>query len=192
MLIGTNEDEFKASTMSVEIQCPKINTNIRDKSCIVVFPRGTSDNRLNRTIVEEIMRNEWKDLFNHVLSFGNMDFSRKWIFHFDTMQNNDRAVAKEIYINNLRVKTVHATKRFNILKIDWVPFWTNLDDLAKIVTNIDGISGQFIDIWSGRGDKILKDSTQVILRFYEVPNVDLSHHNIYTIMMIITAEFFSS
>ena len=37
------EDEFKACNISVEVRSPKINENIRDKSCIVIFPRGMSD-----------------------------------------------------------------------------------------------------------------------------------------------------
>ena len=47
--------------------------------------------------------------------------------------------------------------------------WTNLDDLAEIVSKIDGVSGQLVDSRWGRGDKINKDSTQAILRFYKDP-----------------------
>ena len=116
------------------------------------------------------MRQQWGELFDHVISFGNIDFSRRWTFCFDNSHNNDLAVAKEIYINDIRVKAVHATKKFNILKIDWVPLWTNLDDLANIIKNVEGVNGQFVDSRWGRGDKISKDSTQVILRFYKDPN----------------------
>ena len=169
-----SEDDLKASTMSVKIKCPKIETSVRERSCIVSFPRGTSENRLNRVIVENIMRNEWGVLFYHVVSFGNIDFSRKWIFHFDSDQNNDIAVAKEMFINVLKVKTTHATKRMINLKIDWVPLWVNLDDLAKIIQDINGVTGQFIDIRWSRGDKVSKDSRQVILRFYKDPNEDFA------------------
>ena len=165
-----SEDEMKAATMSIKIKAPKINSNVRDLSCIVTFPRGTSDNRLTRPSVEVIMKREWSELFDHVISFGNIDFSRKWVFKFDTIQNVEKAVAKELFINGNRVKTDHATRKFNILKVDWVPIWTDLDDLAEIIKNINGTSGQFVDIRWGRGDKITKDSTQAILRFYKDPN----------------------
>ena len=136
------EDEMKAAKFSVEIEAPTIKNNIRDRSCIVQFPKGSSEFRLNRSIVETIMRREWGTLFEHVISFGNVDFSRRWVFAFDNLDNNDLAVAKEIYINNSRVKTTHATRKFNILKIDWVPLWTNLDNLAKIIKKVKGISVQ--------------------------------------------------
>ena len=165
-----NEDDLKASTMSIQIDSPQINHSIRDKSCIVFFPRGITESRLNRNLVEELMSREWGDLFNHVLSFGNIDFSRKWIFHFDNNSNNDRAVAKEIFINGTRVKTIHATRKFNILKIDYVPLWIDLDDLGHKLTKVKGISGQHVDSRWGRGDKVTKDSTQVIMRFYKDAN----------------------
>ena len=117
----TSEDELKAAMMSVEIATPKENENVRDRSCIVSFPRGASDMWLNRQIVKDILAREWGTLFKNVISFGNIDFSRKWVFFFDTMENNDKAVAKEIFINGIRVKTEHATRKFKILKIDWVP-----------------------------------------------------------------------
>ena len=99
-----NEDELKAAMMSVEISAPKENDNVRDRSCIVSFPRGTSNVRLNRQIVKEILTREWGTLFDNVISFGNIDFSRKWVFYFNTIENNDRAVAKEIFLNGTRVK----------------------------------------------------------------------------------------
>ena len=151
-----NEDEMKASTMSVEIKAPKINTGVRDQSCIVIFPKGSCEGRLNRSMVEIIMKREWGDLFEHVISFGNIYFSR-WIFCFDNINNNDLAVSKEIFINGNRIKTSHATKKFNILKVDWIPIWTDLDDLAEIIRNVKGVSGKFVDIRWGRGDKISKD-----------------------------------
>ena len=61
------EDEMKATNFSVKIEAPTIDTSIRDRSCIVQFPKGTSDARLNRGIVETIMRREWGELFNHVV-----------------------------------------------------------------------------------------------------------------------------
>ena len=169
-----NEDEMKAQRMSVQIKAPKINSNIRDKSCIVTFPRDTSENKLTRAVVETVMKREWGELFNNVRSYGNIDFSRRWIFHFDTEKNNEEAVQKEIFINGSRVKTEHATRKFNMLKIDWVPLWTNLEDLAQIFKGINGVSGQFVDIRWGRGDKISKDSTQAILRFYKDPEQEFN------------------
>ena len=77
------EDEFKACNISVEVRSPKINVNIRDKSCIVIFPRGMSDERLTRHSVEQLMISQWGELYEHVIQFGNIDFSRKWIFTFD-------------------------------------------------------------------------------------------------------------
>ena len=62
------EDEMKATNFSVKIEAPTINTSIRDRSCIVQFSKGTSDSRLNRGIVENIMRHG---------CFGN------WIFPND-------------------------------------------------------------------------------------------------------------
>ena len=181
-----NEDELKATTMSVEIESPRIDESIRDKSCIVFFPRGISENRLNRVLVEEIMRNEWKDLFDHVISFGNIDFSRKWIFHFDSTDNNNKAVAKEIFINGNRIKAIHATKKFNILKIDYVPLWINLHDLGQKIQNIPGVTGQLVDSRWGRGDKVGKDSTQVITK---IQIKILVHHNTFISTMTITVEF---
>ena len=84
-----NEDQMKAHLMSVQIKAPKINSNIRDKSCIVTFPRGTSNEKLTRAVVETVMTREWGDLFKNVLSYGNIDFSRRWIFHFDSEEKND-------------------------------------------------------------------------------------------------------
>ena len=162
-----NEDEWKAANASVQIRAPKINSSIRDRSCIVTFPKGTSDQRLTRSLVEEIMKREWGVLFSHVLSFGNIDFSRQWVFHFDTLENNDRAVSKEIFINNQRIKTIHATRKFNQLKIDWIPLWKNLDDLKEILKEVEGINGKFVDARWARGDKVALDSTQAIFRFYK-------------------------
>ena len=48
-----NEDHFKATHLSVEVRPPKINSSIRDRSCIVVFPRGDNPSRLNRGSVDE-------------------------------------------------------------------------------------------------------------------------------------------
>ena len=72
-----NEDDLKMKLMSVNIDTPKINPCMRDKSCMIIFPKGSSENRLNRKVVEDIMRREWGDLFDHVRSYGNVDFSRK-------------------------------------------------------------------------------------------------------------------
>ena len=163
-----SEDDLKTELFSVEIQTPKINSNVRDRSCIVTFPR-IENTRLNRATVENIMKEQWGDLFNNVISYGNIDFSRRWVFNFDTLENNDRAVAKEVFINGSRIKTTHATRKFNILKIDWVPLWTNLDDLSEIIKKVGGVTGKFVDSRWGRGDRISKDSTQAILRFYKDP-----------------------
>ena len=135
-----SEDDLKTELFSVEIQTPKINSNVRDRSCIVTFPR-IENTRLNRATVENIMKEQWGDLFNNVISYGNIDFSRRWVFNFDTLENNDRAVAKEVFINGSRIKTNHATRKFNILKIDWVPLWTNLDDLSEIIKKVGGVTG---------------------------------------------------
>ena len=62
-----NEDSLKASKFSVHIQAPRINTNIRDCSCIVTFPRDTSENRLTRALVETVMKRERGDLFKNVI-----------------------------------------------------------------------------------------------------------------------------
>ena len=141
-----NEDEFKAEKLSVKIRPLKINSNIRDQSCIVTFPRGSYENRLTRSSVEEIMKIQWGDLYAHVKHFGNIDFSRKWIFHFDTQENCEIAVAKELFINKLRIKPTHATKKFNTLKIDRVPLYVDLNDLAAVLLGVPGISGKFVDI----------------------------------------------
>ena len=114
-----NENDFKAQTMSVEIKTPKIKENIRDKSCIIFFPKMNI--RLNRIEVANIMKDKWGELFDHVVHFGNVDFSKKWIFCFDSHENNERAIEKQIYINDSRIMAYHATKKFNTLKIDWVP-----------------------------------------------------------------------
>ena len=169
-----NEDHFKATHLSVEVRSPKINSSIRDRSCIVVFPRGDNPSRLNRGSVEEVMMREWGELYKHVVHFGNIDFSRKWVFTFDTTYYNDLAVSKEIFINKMRIKTVHATRKFNELKVDWVPTFTNLDDLAEVICELEGVTGKFVDIRWARGDKINKDSTQVILRFYTDPNEEFN------------------
>ena len=141
-----SEDDMKEKCMSINIQAPKINPSIRDRSCIVIFPKCSSENRLNRAVVEDIMKGEWGDLFDHVISYGNIDFSRKWLFCFDSEENNDIAVAKEIFIKGKRVNASHATRKFNFLKVDWVPIWTQLDDLAQIIKNVPGVSGNFDDI----------------------------------------------
>ena len=73
---------------------------------------------------------------------------------------------KEIFINGKRVKVFHATKQFNELKVDYIPMWTCLDDLAKIIQEVDGVTGEYVDCRWARGDKVNKDSTQAILRFY--------------------------
>ena len=169
-----NEDDLKADKYSVEIKSPKIKENIRDKSCVIIFPRNTNENRLNRVAVTELMKIKWGPLFNHVVHFGNVDFSRKWVFCFDTHENNETAITKEIFVNNQRIKAYHATKKFNYLKIDWVPPYTDLEDLATIISNVEGVTGKFVDIRWARGDKIEKDSTQVILRFYAEPNVEFN------------------
>ena len=113
-----NEDELKAETMSIQIRSPKVDTSIRDKSCIIVFPRNLSESKLTRISIEKIMRDQWGELFDNITTFGNIDFSRKWIFSFDTVENNEKAVAKVIFVNNLRINAYHATKKFNIIKID--------------------------------------------------------------------------
>ena len=165
-----NEDDLKAALYSVEVRTPKIKENIRDKSCIVIFPKNTNQTRLNRVAVSELMKQKWGELFEHVVHFGNVDFSRKWIFSFDTHENNERAITKEIFVNEQRIKAFHATKKYNHLKIDWVPPFTDLDDLAKVIGSVPGVTGKFVDIRWARGDKIDKDSTQVIMRFYDDVN----------------------
>ena len=159
-----NENDFKAQTMSVEIKTPKIKENIRDKSCIIFFPKMNI--RLNRIEVANIMKDKWGELFDHVVHFGNVDFSKKWIFCFDSHENNERAIEKQIYINDSRIMAYHATKKFNTLKIDWVPPYTDLLDLSAVIREVKGITGTFVDARWGRGDKLDKDSTQVIMRFY--------------------------
>ena len=153
----SSEDEFKAKTMSYHIRAPKVNTSIRDKSCIISFPRGTHENKLTRLSVREIMIKYWgANLFDHVKAFGNIDFSRKWIFTFDTEENNDLAVSKDIFINGIRVKLNHATKKFNVIKIDWVPTFLELEDLIEIINGVDGISGKLVDARWARGMAYLK------------------------------------
>ena len=44
-----------------------------------------------------------------------------------------------------------------------------MNDLAAVLLGVPGISGKFVDIRWARGDKIEKDSTQVIVRFYADP-----------------------
>ena len=161
-----SEEDFRAANFSTEIRAPQINKSIRDRSCIVNFPRGVSENRLTRAHVEELMTEQWGDLFSHVIQFGTVDFAKKWIFSFESEFYNNQAVRKEIFINGKRVKVFHATKQFNELKVDYIPMWTCLDDLAKIIQEVDGVTGEYVDCRWARGDKVNKDSTQAILRFY--------------------------
>ena len=121
-----NEDEFKAEKLSVKIRPLKINTNIRDQSCIVTFPRGSYENRLTRSSVEEIMKIQWGDLYAHVIHFGNIDFSRKWIFHFDTQENCEIAVAKELFINSKGLCSLNDMPRA------YLPFITSLNKPLKL------------------------------------------------------------
>ena len=65
----------------------------------MTFPNGCSEGRLTHSVVENIMRREWGDLFEHVVSYGNIDFSRRWLFYFNSEKSNDMAVSKEIFIN---------------------------------------------------------------------------------------------
>ena len=167
-----SEAEFKMQHMSIEIKAPKINENIRDKSCVIIFPRVNY--RINRTVVTQIMKEKWGELFNHVVHFGNVDFSKKWIFCFDTHENNERAIAKDIFIDSNRIKAFHATKKFNILKLDWVPPYTDLNDLSAVIRDVNGITGSFVDARWGRGDKVETDSTQVIMRFYVDQNSEFN------------------
>ena len=169
-----SEDDWKSHNVSTLIKAPKINTSIRDKSCIVQFPKNSFENRLTRAVVEETMRKQWGTLFDNVLSFGNIDFSRKWVFSFNSIENNELAIAKEIFINEKRVKTEHATRKFNTLKIDWVPLWTSIDDLAEVIKGVSGVSGRYVDGRWGRGDNINKDSTRVLLRFYKDDNEEFN------------------
>ena len=166
-----NEYELKAEKMSVELKAPKINASIRDTSLILIFPKTAFKERLTRSKVEEIMIEKWgHELYSHVIHFGNVDFSRRWCFHLDSHEANDRAVAKEIFHEGKRIKAFHATKKFNEIKVDWVPVWVDLDDLAALICGVNGITGKFVDIRWARGDKVNKDSTQVVLRFYDEPS----------------------
>ena len=183
-----SELEFKKHTMSIEIQAPKINENIRDKSCIIIFPRVNY--RLNRTVVTEIMTAKWGELFKHVVHFGNVDFSKKWIFCFDSHENNERAVAKDIFIEGNKIKAFHATKKFNILKLDWVPPYTDLNDLAAVIREVQGVTGNFVDARWGRGDKVETDSTQVIMRFYVDPISDFNPLSMFITQMSMGTQFF--
>ena len=58
-----SEEDFRAANFSTETRAPQINKSIRDRSCIVNFPRGVSENRLTRAHVEELMTEQWGDLF---------------------------------------------------------------------------------------------------------------------------------
>ena len=75
-----SEEDFRAAKFSKEIRAPKINNSIRNRSCIVIFPRGISESRLTRVSVEEMMSEQWGDLYSHVVKFGTINFARKWIF----------------------------------------------------------------------------------------------------------------
>ena len=111
-----NEYELKAEKMSVELKAPKINASIRDTSLIVIFAKTAFKERLTRSKVEEIMIEKWgNELYSHVIHFGNVDFSRRWLFHLDSHESNDRAVAKEIFHEGKRIKAFHATK--NLMKL---------------------------------------------------------------------------
>ena len=44
-----------------------------------------------------------------------------------------------------------------------------LENVAEKIQKIPGVTGRFVDIRRGRGDKINNDSTQVIVRFYQDP-----------------------
>ena len=168
-----NEYELKAEKMSVELKAPKINTSIRDTSLIVIFPKNKE--RLTRSKVEEIMSERWgPELYSHVIHFGNIDFSRRWLFHLDSHESNDLAVAKEIFYEGKGIKAFHATKKFNEIKVDWVPIWVDLNDLASLICGVSGVTGQFIDIRWARGDHVEKDSTQVVLRFYDDPSQEFN------------------
>ena len=81
--------------------------------------------------------------------------------------NNDLAVSKKIFINEKRINTIHATKRFNTIKIDWVPQWMSHDEIKNMICGLKGVTGRFVDIRNGRGDKVEKDSCQIIIRFYD-------------------------
>ena len=166
----TSEDELKAHMYSVKIESPKINESVRDQSVVITFPRGSYSERLTRGVLEKIMKEKWGDeLFDHVVHFGNVDFSRRWIFHFDSQAATDKAVSTEIFLNNYRIIATHATKKFNIIKIDWVPVYVQLQDLANLICKVKGVTGKFVDIRWARGDHIQKDSTQAIMRLYSDP-----------------------
>ena len=98
----TSEDELKAHLYSVKIESPKINESVRDQSVIITFPRGSYSDRLTRGAIEKIMKEKWgEELYSHVIHYGNVDFSRRWIFHFDSQMATDKAVATEVFLNNL-------------------------------------------------------------------------------------------
>ena len=162
-----NEDELKAVTMAVTVRSPKVNHSVRDKSCIMTFPCGTHESKLTRLSVQDIMKSQWGDLYNHVTAFGNIDFSRKWVFSFDTEENNDKAVSKVISINGIMIKVEYATKKFNTVKIDWYPTFLSVEDLADIVCGLEGVTGKFFDAHRGKGDGVSVESSQVIMRFYK-------------------------
>ena len=131
-----SEEDYRAEKLSIPVRAPKVNKSIRDKSCIIIFPKGISQNRLTRASVEEMMSEQWGDLYKHVINFGTINFARKWIFSFDTEENNNEAVKRDIFINRKKVKAFHATKKFNELKVDYIPLWTCLDDLAQIIKTV--------------------------------------------------------
>ena len=169
-----SEEDFKAERLSCEIPSPKINNSIRDRSCLITFPMGVSENKITRVVVEEMMSEKWGDLYKHVVNLGNVDFNRKWIFTFDSEANCDLAVQKTIFINEKRVKAIHATKKFNSLKISYIPLWVCLDDLAEIIKSVPGISGRFVDSRWARGDNVNKDSSQAIFRFYADKSIEFN------------------
>ena len=184
-----SEDDLKTELFSVEIQTPKINSNVRDRSCIVTFPR-IENTRLTRATVENIMKEQWGDLFNNVISYGNIDFSRRWVFNFDTLENNDRAVAKEVFINGSRIKTTHATRKFNILKIDWVPLWTNLDDLSEIIKKVGGSQGNSLIVDGGEVIEFPRTLPRQYYVFIKTQLRILIHPNMYIFMMSMVPKFF--
>ena len=96
---------------------------------------------------------------------------------------------KEIFIDNQRIKTILATRKFNQLKIDWIPLWTNLEDLKEILKEVEGINGRFVDARWARGDKVALDSTQAILRYYKEENCLSIHLSMSTFMMSMVDEF---
>ena len=160
--------EASQVSLSVLVEAPGIDTDIRDKSCIVQFPRNSYEGKMNRSIVQEIMRKEWGQLCNNVIQFGNIDFSRKWIFQFDTLENNEFAVAKDIFLNGFKIKTTHATKKFNNLKVDWVPGWTNLELLGNVLKKVKGISGRLCNI------RWLRDFTKMLMTILNLHNIHIT------------------